>query len=307
MNHEPGRVFQGRTDLFEMSDLTRQNRAALHLNDYPSSDDLEEMMTDPQVLANTRIWDDSTGQMIAFALVDAFYNLCWEIRREQASSELESEIAAWAEQCSRRMAKLNREKARVEASCREEDSERVSFLTANGFQLQTEKTHTLILDLNEPLAAPKLPAGFSIRPVNGEAEAEELAAIHCKAFSSKFMTRDRRLAAMRSTEYRPELDLVVVSPDGRLAGTCTGVIHDGENELTGVKTGSTDPLAVLPEFRKKGLAKALLLACAAALKQDGMQYARCAFNGANRAMLAAAKSAGYKVESTMVWFKKPLV
>jgi ribosomal protein S18 acetylase RimI-like enzyme len=89
-------------------------------------------------------------------------------------------------------------------------------------------------------------------------------------------------------------------------GYCTGTIRSEENSLAGVKIGSTDPLAVLPEYRKNGLAKALLLSCASALQKAGMRYARCAFSGENRAMLAVAKSAGYRIESTMVWFKKDL-
>lgn len=308
MSKDTGRIFKGRQDLLKMAALIRQNRSELHQYDYPSPLDLEEMLTDPQVVANTRVWDPPTGEMAAFALVDGFYNLCWEIQPGKASDELEREIQAWAEQSARRMAGQNHEKARLESGCREEDAPRISFLTRSGFQMQPEKNFIFILDLqSNPLPEVEVPDGFSIRPANGEAEAEALAEVHRRAFDSKVMTRERRLAAMRGGDYRPELDLVMVAPDQQLVGICSGVIHPDEIAATGVKIGSVESLAVLPKYRRKGLAKALLATCTIGLQQAGMKAARCAFSGENQAMLGVAPAAGLRQESTLVWFKKELI
>jgi mycothiol synthase len=299
-----GRIFKGGSDLEKMIRLTRQNRSPLHQIDYPSPQDLEEMISDPQVLANIRLWDDPTGSLAAYALVDAYFNLCWEIQKGAAIDQLGDQIIEWGAECARIMGSRTREKPRIEASCRAEDRERVEFLSQHGFQLQPDQTLHLVLDLTGVLPSPVLPPGFVIRPVKGFEEADGLAALHRSAFGTEYMTPERRLAMMRTSTYDPTLDFVALAPDGQLAGYCMGSIDSEVNSQMGVKVGSADPVAVAPEFQRKGLAKALLLTVAAALQQRGMRYARSGTSSENLRMKAAAKSAGFKIESTMLWFQK---
>jgi hypothetical protein len=43
---------------------------------------------------------------------------------------------------------------------------------------------------------------------------------HRAAFGTEYLTVEERLATMREPEYDPELDLLAVAPDGRLAAYC---------------------------------------------------------------------------------------
>jgi GNAT superfamily N-acetyltransferase len=68
--------------------------------------------------------------------------------------------------------------------------------------------------------------------------------------------------------------------------------------------GFTDPVATHADFRRHGLARALLLSGCAYLKVRGATRARLGTNSGNAGMRAAAESAGYRVESRMLWFSR---
>jgi ribosomal protein S18 acetylase RimI-like enzyme len=52
--------------------------------------------------------------------------------------------------------------------------------------------------------------------------------------------------------YRPDLDMVIMAPDGRIAAFCIGWLHpDGQQ-------GSIEPLGVHPDFQGMGLGTAVL-------------------------------------------------
>ncbi len=77
-----------------------------------------------------------------------------------------------------------------------------------------------------------------------------------------------------------------------------------ENRLRQQKVGYTDPVATHPDFQRKGLALALLLAGFARLKQRGMQFAEVATWGENIGMIKTAEAAGYRVYSTTIFFSR---
>jgi hypothetical protein len=54
------------------------------------------------------------------------------------------------------------------------------------------------------------------------AESLHVVALHQAVFESKNMTLPWRLRTLSCPEHRPELDLVVTAPDGRLAAFCVG-------------------------------------------------------------------------------------
>ena len=70
--------------------------------------------------------------------------------------------------------------------------------------------------------------------------------------------------------------------------------------------GHTDPVAVHPEFRRRGLARGLLLAGAQLLKERGMELAMLSTSSDNKAMQKAAEAAGFRVYSKRIWFSKAI-
>jgi predicted N-acetyltransferase YhbS len=152
--------------------------------------------------------------------------------------------------------------------------------------------------LSEEIPEPRLPEGFVIRSVIGLQEAEAIASTHRAAFGTDYMTTERRLAIMSTSEYDPSLDLVVVAPDGMIAAYCTCSVN--QQKLT----GATDPVATHPYCQRMGLTRALLLTGLHLLKKRGMQSAHLATSGDNLAMQNAAESVGFKMEHRTFWFSK---
>jgi hypothetical protein len=147
------------------------------------------------------------------------FPLLFEMIREldkKYEETLGAKIVAWGEACIRKTLAKN-EPATLDASCREDYPDRISFLQCHGFR-QTEDTsiHMTRL-LSEPIPEPELPQGFLIRPIKGVEEAEAVASTHRAAFGTEYMTTESRLAIMNTSEYDPSLDLLVIAPDGNVA------------------------------------------------------------------------------------------
>jgi ribosomal protein S18 acetylase RimI-like enzyme len=297
MNNYTTRLYAAETDLDRLIEFLPVARSADRVSDYPGATDLREMLCQPELQARTRLWFDQHDHLIAFALVDAYSNLLFDYLSHANSPELEGAIMQWGVTCG---------ELPLDAVCREDDVERVAWLTRHGFQPQAIRTLRFSRALSEPIPNPQLPPGFIIRSVAGESEIEALVTLHRAAFGTDHMTIEERRAMTSVPDYDPALDLVAVAPDGCLAGFCVCGIPREENAATGRSEGYTDPTGVHPDFQKKGLARALLLTGLQLLRDRGVEYAVFGTSSENAAIQAAARSAGFQVESSKVWFSKPV-
>lgn len=289
------RVYQGEQDFSILLELIARARPAAHLLDYPVKVDIEETLVSAIVHANTRLWFE-VDQPVAWAYVDLFNNLRWEIDQKH-EAVLGKEIVAWGESCIRRTY-AGKELPTLDASCREDYSERITFLKSHGFRQTGDTTIHFMRPLSEPIPAPALPPGFIIRPILGNQEAEAVAAMHRAAFGTEYMTTESRLAIMSTKEYDPSLDLLVVTSDGKIAANCICSVNEKE------KRGSTDPISVHPDFQRMGLARALLLQGLRLVHERGMTSAHLGTGGTNIGMQKAAESVGFQIEYKTIWFSK---
>ncbi|MBN2393830.1 MAG: GNAT family N-acetyltransferase [Anaerolineae bacterium] len=296
------RLYSGTTDLQSMLDLLVAVRPAERVAGYPSAVDLHELLALPAVQDNTRLWFDAGDRLVGFALVDHYNNLCFEYE----DPGIEAEVIDWGMQCICRAMQATGEELTLDASCSTDNTERLALLERHGFIREAQYSVHMARSLHEPIPTPQLPAGFSIRHVMGEHEVEALVALHRAAFGTETMTVEERLAMMHTPDYDAELDLVAVAPDGQLAAYCMCLISQEENTQTGRNEGYTDPVATHPDFQRRGLAKALLLTGLHTLKQRGMDTALLGTSSKNVAMQRTAQSVGFRVQSTTLWFSKPV-
>jgi len=300
------RTYSGGEDLQSMLDLLIAVRPADRIADYPSLVDLREALALTDVQENTRLWFDANDRIVGFAFVDPYNNLRFEFDWQAAHPAAESEIVAWGLECIRRATRVSGESLTLDASCRDDDIERIALLERHGFVMQEMRSLRMVRSLDEPIPTPKAPAGFSIRHVKGEHEVEALVALHRAAFGADNMTVEERLAMMRVPEYDSELDLLALAPDGRFAAYCMCSISQEENERTGRNEGYTDPVATHPDFQRRGLAQALLLTGLRKLKQRGVEAAVLGTSSENVAMQRTAKAVGFCTQLTKLWFAKPV-
>lgn len=297
-------TFSDEKDTAAICALLAQARAPAWQGDYPGANDLRELLAEPVVQNNTRLWQDERGELVAYALVDEFNNLRFDALPASQNPALDAEIFAWgAEAIRRRNVETNADNT-LDAVCRAEDVERIAWLERFGFTRQPFETIYMQRVLDEPIPSPALPDGFAIRAVSGEDEAEALAALHRAAFGTEHMTSEKRLVWMRAPHYDAALDLVAVTPDGELAAYCFGRIDHEEIARSGRREGWLDPVATHPRYQGRGLARALLLRGLDVLRARGMEYGILGTSSANLAMQRAAFAAGFCVESKRVWFSK---
>lgn len=292
-------------DLPAMIDLLKAVRPAEWINEFPSIIDLQEAMTRPCIRKKTRLWMNDLEHLVAFAFVlEPYNNLIFEVA-PQAELEIENELVAWGMKCATRPSALNAEEA-LDTSCREDDLRRVALLRRQGFRQLEQNTLQMARKLDQPIPPFRLPDGFSIRAIKGEQEVDAIVALHRAAFGTSNMSREERLAIMRTPHYDPALDLIVIAPDNRFAASCTCSILTAENQRNGKRIGHTDPVVVHPDFQGQGLARALLLKGTQLLKDSGMDMAMLSTSSDNLAMQRAAESAGFRVYSKRIWFSKTL-
>lgn len=135
-------------------------------------------------------------------------------------------------------------------------------------------------DLGPAIEEPILPAGAEVRPVRFEdaAEVEARVALHQEIWESSRFT-EKGYARLRSKPvYRPDLDLVAVTPNGELASYCIAWWDPA------TRSAEFEPVGTASRFRRQGYGKAMLL--------DAMQ--RLQSLGANEALVICSTSQKYE-------------
>ena len=280
-------------------------RPLQRITEYPFIVDLQEITGTPEGQASIRLWDDAAGAPVGFSLLDGT-SLAFEISPRAPFDDLAGQMLDWAMQKLTSAGESPASPAELVIACRAEDLQRIAFLERQGFVAQPVRTLRFMRSLEEPLPEPRLPEGFLIRPIRGEEEVGAWVALHRAAHATENMTVEFRLAMMRTPDYDRELDLVAVAPHGRLAAYVMCHFSPEENRLRRQKVGYTDPVATHPDFQRQGLARALLLAGFARLKQRGMHFAEVATWGENTGMIKTAEALGYRVCSTTIFFSRAL-
>ncbi len=132
------------------------------------------------------------------------------------------------------------------------DAARIAALSARGYR-QTERGLVVYgQPVPDPAPQPALPDGYTIRAVRGVAEVEPRVAVQRAAFESTWMTAERHDRVRNSPTYRPELDIVVVAPDGEFAAFAL-LWFDEANQM-----GVFEPLGVAPAYQRLGLGRAIM-------------------------------------------------
>ncbi|MFD4765233.1 GNAT family N-acetyltransferase [Streptomyces niveus] len=126
------------------------------------------------------------------------------------------------------------------------------------------------------LESPVLPAGFRFRTAD-EAGAEAAVRAHVDAWAPSSYTAESYEGVRRTAAYRGDLHVLVEAPDGTMA--CSTVMWLDEVN----RTAEFEPVGTHPGYRRRGLARAMLL--------HGMRLARAA--GATHMTVACLGAPGH--------------
>ncbi|MGW0517441.1 GNAT family N-acetyltransferase [Crossiella sp. NPDC003009] len=198
----------------------------------------------------TRLWRQGST-VLAWGWVDLPGTLYLQVRPDWA--ELVGEVLAWAEPVATEALSvlvLDRERHLVEG------------LRANGYVESTSDGPFFRRMVGGLAEAPEvvLPRGFTIR------EATDLAArteLHRAAWHPSRVTLAGYTNVTKAWLYRRELDLVAHAPDGTPAAYCLGWLDSRG------RAGVFEPVGTAPEFRGRGLGRAVCLAVLARMRGLG--------------------------------------
>jgi mycothiol synthase len=167
-----------------------------------------------------------------------------------------------------------------------------------------ERTLTGELPPIEPL-----PDGLEVRPVSSDDGPAIWRADH-DAFRDHWGGFDASEAAYRRWVDSPEFEpsLFVVAYDGQdIAAAVLNVIYPEENETLGIKRGWLESVFTRRAWRRRGLARALILRSFELLRDRGMEVAALGVDADNPSgALGLYESVGFAVTERMTAWRRPL-
>jgi ribosomal protein S18 acetylase RimI-like enzyme len=141
-------------------------------------------------------------------------------------------------------------------------------LAHRGYLNRGPHTFYFQMSLGQRSPGMDLPDGYSIRNIRYAVD-EDLEQ-RIEVFHQTYPTRHElsieqlRSAERQASSIREDLDLAVVAPDGRFAAICTAWI-DQANQI-----GFLDPISTLPDHRRRGFARALMVEAFSRLDRLGV-------------------------------------
>jgi ribosomal protein S18 acetylase RimI-like enzyme len=123
-----------------------------------------------------------------------------------------------------------------------------------------------IYDLSKAYPEISLPPGFRITSLAEHGHFPERIDLENKVWSASLDEAWFR-GKSSAPSYSFEWDLVVISPEDRMVAQSLVWLYPK------IQSGEIDPLGTHPEFRKRGLSKALVLECFKRMHDSGLHYA----------------------------------
>lgn len=210
----------------------------------------------PSDSAGVRVWEDAAGELVGFGMWQpAFKMFDYGFDPRAGARRMADAILDWGvEWFTRRAADGRAETWWIKVLA--QNGEWREAIESRGFTRCAWSISHLESTLDRAIEPPELPEGFGLRVVAGEEEADAWADLHRAVFPRVGMTRKWRIDTMRASTYRPDLDLVVVAPDGALAAFCQGWVGSIEADAV----GEIEPFGTHPAYRQRRLGRAVLLA-----------------------------------------------
>jgi mycothiol synthase len=299
------RPYQGDHDKTLMANLVRaQPQANLHVVDLPYR--LSSWaFDDPD---NGCLWEDERGEVLAWAVLQTPFWAIDYAYRPTAPATLHRQILTWAD--------LRAQQVRLSPHGR-------PMWFINVFDWQQERRHDLEVwgfasqadvgadswskvfmrrPSQDSIADTRLPAGFAIRPLHGQAEVDAYVTLHRAVFESDNMTTAWRRRTLQHIDYRPDLDLVAIDPDGQLAALCVGWF--APHGIEGQPSGQIEPLGVRADVRGLGLGRAMLAEGLRRLRQAGATHVYVETDNYRDAAFGLYEAAGFQVIQDVLVYRK---
>jgi GNAT superfamily N-acetyltransferase len=182
-----------------------------------------------------------------------------------------------------------------------------ALLESQGYQ-PVRYGFELLRDLSDPIPEAPMPVGLEVRPV-----AEEHYWLIFDAVDEAFRdhwghrpsTKEEYESWMKDPLFRPEYWKVAWDGD-QVAGTVLNFFNERENEEYGRKRGYTEVISVRRPWRRRGLARSLLVQSMQMFKEMGMTETSHGVDTQNlTGALSLYESVGYRPIKQSITYRKP--
>ena len=215
------RPYKGESDLQPLIDLFDACDRVDKLELSVSISQLRRSLADPSIDRDRdlRCWEDTDGKLIGFARVSieeptqdnlADGSLWLIVDPIARNGEIEQQAIAWAEN---RMHEVGRERQgqpKLFTWSRSSQTQHIATIEHHGFVESRQFLYSSQF-ITKPIPKPQLPEGFTIRPVNGEQEAQKWVDLHNQCFINQWNYHPQNVARyhhrLQSPDYLPALDL----------------------------------------------------------------------------------------------------
>ena len=285
--------YAGPADMEAMVDLVRacwrENgpRTIVHAGDiYWWLQNRGHRQADPDI----HIWTDEEKAPAGFAWMFAPRDGTPEadilVRPDRRGSGIESEMLRWLEERAKSMHAREGQDLHFDIGGYG-DPQWESYIEGQGYVLGDTALVHFWQSLDEvPDILP--PPGFHVQGSSGESDAFERDSVLGLSNSRSGSRREFYIDAMRTPGYRNDLDLAVVSESGDQVAMCIAWL-DSDN-----KVGEFEPVACLPDYRRRGLSRAMIVEGLRRLKALGAESAIVYTWSTNEPAIRLYESCGFR-------------
>jgi len=246
------------------------------------------------------IWEDAKGVAAWVIAAPRYKSFDAQVRPDLRGAAFEREILQYAEaRILELMRKYEIDSEYISADAFQCDRARSSLLTDLGWELEDPANYVLNRIRLSEIEQPLLPEGYWIRSGRGVEEAAALAEVHVASFGTDW-TAEMYRRVIESPGYVPEREYLVVAPDGNLAAF-TVTWHDPINRI-----GSFEPVGTHQDYRRLGLARALMMYGMQQMAAAGLEYATVANFRDNEAASGLYKACGFRPWYLLDDYVKPV-
>lgn len=301
------RLYENESDLQQMQGLLIAGRSQSDDWHYPHIGNLmfEFLMVACHLnpSEHIRLWHHGE-QLVGYAVLGEGPSFDWQVLIGYEWSGIETEALIWAEETLADLRKRDSGKwnGDLASGARQDNAERRLFLERNGFRPGSEHSQAnMICSLNHPIVQVPLLAGYQVRAVAGEAEAAIRAAIQAAVWSPSSVgdvSQQDYTYLMGLPAYHRDLDIVAIAPDGTIVSYVNGWI-DSVNRIA-----EFGPVGARPEYRRRGLTRAVLLECLERMQRYGTDRAIISTSVSNIPAIRLYESIGFETVNTFYQYMK---
>ena len=297
------RPYVGLADLYRIQAATAEWIALAGFRGYVNPGDIALRLLNgqghyaPETIV--RLWENAQDLLVGWAMVYPAWN-SYEVllHPDYRQHPLVTEMLDWAErEVIRWLLTGGNEVRTIQLDVFDGDMARITLLEHRGYSRGDQHGVISVCPFDRLSPLPQLPVGFAIRHLQGEEDADKLVALVNDSFGWHW-TADGYRSVIRSPGYHVENELVVVAADGRFVASCI-LLPDTRN-----RTVMFENVCTHSDFRRLGLARALLVAGMQEVKAQGFSAAMVPHAAGLGAAQALYTSAGFQPAYNLYHYHK---